>query len=406
MHARAAAHLRDVIGIGPPGAWIAAALAVVLSCGGGTSTHKETAAARRPAAREPKPAAVRELDAGLRALRLGGPEASQRAAEAFERATVADPTMWEAWHDLGVARSRAGDDRLAVAAFGKALELEPGHVPSLLARAESWRRLGKRGEARADYEAAIKLDEDDIATRLRLASLLREGGDTDGSLRAVREVLKRQVEGKELADANVELGLIYLAAGREELAELVLSKAATVDAKNPKVWNALALLALAEGKDQEAFQRLDQATSLDPSFRDARFNKATVLLDAGDYAAARTELLAALKGQEDGADLDALVALGVAERGLGDHAAARRAWERVLAVAPMNADALFNLAVLQQDFLKNESKARELLSRYQAAAPDGHPRRKDAEARMGELGPAPPPPTPAPSSVPPARSAK
>ena len=405
MHSRAAAHLGDARPARPRGAWLAAAVTIVLGCGGSTSTHKGTATARRAVARDPKPAAVRELDAGLRALRLGGPEASQRAAEAFERATVADPTLWEAWHNLGVARARSGDDRLAVTAFGKALELEPQHVPSRLGRAESFRRLGKRTEARADYEAAIKLDDDDIATRLRLASLLREGGDTDGGLHAVREVLKRQVEGKELADANVELGLIYLAAGREELAELVLSKAAAADPKNPKVWNALALLAMAQGKDQEAFQRLDQATDLDPNFRDARFNKATVLLDAGDYAAARTELQAALKGQEDGTDLDALVALGVAERGLGDHAAARRTWERVLAVAPMNADALFNLAVLQQDFLKNETKARELLARYQSAAPDGHPRRKDAESRIGELGPAPTPPTPAPSSIPP-RSGK
>jgi len=33
------------------------------------------------------------------------------AAEAFARAVAADPSMWEAWHDLGVVRARAGDDR-------------------------------------------------------------------------------------------------------------------------------------------------------------------------------------------------------------------------------------------------------------------------------------------------------
>jgi tetratricopeptide (TPR) repeat protein len=395
--------------IGSSGAGLAAALLVVmvLGFGGSTSTHKAAAksspAAARAKQRDVKPAALREIDAGLRALRLGGPEANERAGEAFERAAAADPSLWEAWHNLGVVRAREGDDRRAVTAYGRALDVKKDHVPSLLGRAEAQRRLGRRGEARADYEAALADDPDDAATRLRLASLLREAGDTDGSLRAVREVLRRNATGKVLADANVELGLIYLAAGREELAGLVLSKAATADAKNPRVWNALGLLALKQGKDQEAFQDLDQATNLDPSFRDARFNKATVLLDAGDYKQARAELNAVMKGQEDGADLDALVALGVADRGLGEHAAAKAAWERVLKVAPMHADALYNLALLHMDFVKDEGRAREYFTRYMNAAPDGHPRRKDAESRLSELGgPIPPPvaPTPPPTAAP------
>lgn len=407
----------------PRGVFLAVAGAVILGCGGGASPHKETTpqqtaaaktakgvAAKKPA-REVKPAALREFDAGLRALKLGGPEANERAAESFERAVAADPTMWEAWHDLGVVRARSGDDRKAAAAFGKALEAKPGHIPSLVARAEASRRLGKRGDAKGDYEAALKIDPEDVATRLRLASLQRESGDTDGSVKTVREVLRRNPQGKDLADANVELGLCYLAAGREELAELVLGKAANVDAKNPKVWNALGLLALKQGKDQESFQRFDHATNLDPSFRDARFNKAAVLLDAGDYAQAKSELTAALKGQEDGADLDALVALGVAERGLGEYPRASATWERVLRVAPQNADALYNLAVLNMDFTKDEGKARDYLSRYRSAASDEHPRYKEAQSRMDQLGPspqaaAPPPVAPQPKAPPPKAGGK
>jgi tetratricopeptide (TPR) repeat protein len=380
-----------------------ALVVMVLGCGGSTSTHKgaaSPAAAAKARPREVKPAALREIDAGLRALRLGGPEANERAAEAFERAVAADPTLWEAWHDLGVVRAREGDDRRAVAAYGTALQHKRDHAPSLLARAEAHRRLGRRAEAKADYEAALALDEDDAATRLRLASLLREAGDTEGSLRAVREVLRRSAGAKELADANVELGLIYLAAGREELAGLVLSKAASADAKNPRVWNALGLLALKGGRDQEAFQHLDRATNLDPTFRDARFNKATVLLDAGDYKQAKAELDAALAGKEDAADLDALVALGVADRGLGEHRAARSTWERVLRVAPMHADALYNLGLLHMDFLKEEPKAREYFTKYMAAAADAHPRRKDAESRLADLGGPIPPPAPPPGATP------
>ncbi len=390
------------------GALLAVVASVIVGCGGASKTHKGsegkgTSAATRTS-RQPKAAAVREFDAGLRALRLGGPEANERAAEAFERAVAADASMWEAWHDLGVVRARAGDDRAAVRAFEKAIEGNGAQRASLLARAEANRRLRRHKDARADYEAVLKGEPDDLATRLRLASLLREAGDTKGSLETVREVLRRNPDGKALADANVELGLIYLAAGRVELAELVLSKAATADAKNPRVWNALALLALKEGKDQQAFQRLDHATDLDPSFRDARFNKASVLLDAGDYAQARSELLAALKGQSEGADIDALVALGVADRGLGNLKEAKADWERVLAIVPKHADALYNLAVLEMDFLRDEARARDLLGRYLEAASEDHPRQKEARARMQELGPTstPEPATPAPSAAKPA----
>src|SRR5262245_55051096 len=155
------------------GAVFASLVAVCMGCGGGRSTHTKTtphAAARR----EPAAAALRELDAGLRALRLGGPEAGERAAASFERAVALDATLWEAWHDLGVARAREGDDRRAATAYGRALGLRPKHTPSLLARAEALRRLGRRREARTDYEAALAVEPDDLGTRLRLASLLRE----------------------------------------------------------------------------------------------------------------------------------------------------------------------------------------------------------------------------------------
>jgi tetratricopeptide (TPR) repeat protein len=379
---------------------VAFSLAMLVGCGKHTETYTKPTTTT-PAAAKARPASpgLKDFDAGLRALKLGGPEANERAAEAFGRATSADPSLWEAWYDLGVVRWRLGDDRGAVAAFGKAEALAPGRAEIRVARAEALRRLRKLGDARADYEAALKQEPADNATRLRLASLLREGGDTDGSVKAVREVLRRNPQGRELADANVELGTVYLAAGKMELAELVLSKAAQADPKNPRVWNALGMLALKQGKDQEAFQRLDHATDLDPSFRDARFNKATVLLDAGDYAQARAELVAALKGLDDGGDLDALVALGVAQRGLGKYDDARATWERVLRVAPMHADALYDLAVLAMDFLRDEGQARGYLTRYLAAAPDEHPRQKEAQQRMSELGPAPAPPAP-PTSQP------
>jgi tetratricopeptide (TPR) repeat protein len=340
------------------------------------------AGAKTPKLAAVKREALREFDAALRALRLGGPEADERAIERFQEAVRIDPTLWEGWHDLGVVLSRNGDDRAAHDAFQKALDVNPAHTPTLLARAEAARRLGRAASARKDYEAAIARDEKDAATRLRLASLLRESGDHAGALDAVRDALRYASDAR----AYVELGLIYLAQERMELAELVLSKAAKLDERSPLAWNALALLSLRRGEDQQAFERFDHATSLDPAFRDARFNKAAVLLDAGDFARALPELEAVVA--QDPEDIDARVALGVAQRGLGEYDRAAATWESILKSAPRQPDALYDLAVLEMDFRRSEDPraARDYLARYLQAAPEDHPRRKDAQARVSELG--------------------
>jgi Flp pilus assembly protein TadD len=381
---------------------------------------KETAKKEAPAAAKPAAVAVaaaatakpertpvndkalRAFDGGLRALKLGGSEMNQQAATRFADAVAADDNLWEAWHDLGVVRARLGDDRAAMVAFSKVLEKKSDYTPSRLGRAEAARRLRRWRDAQADYNAILEKEPDELTPRLRFASLLRENGDTDGSLKQVREVLRRNPQGKDLASANIELGMVYLAAGRHELADLVLTKAAQTDPQNPRVWNALAILSLKRGRDQEAFVRLDKATTVDPTFRDARYNKAAVLLDAGDYSGAKSELDVAAKGDDD---LDALVALGVAQRGLGDVDKARNVWERVLKQAPAHPDALYNLGVLHMEFQRDENKARDYLNRFVDAASDDHPRKKDAQARLSQLtpkaAPAPAPAKPAPKPQPP-----
>jgi Tfp pilus assembly protein PilF len=362
---------------------LVALLLVLAACGHGAvyTRGQKARTVTRPKLRPVRQEALRDFDAGLRALKLGGPEADERAAEKFKDAAAKDPTLWEAWHDLGVIAARQGDDAGAVDAFTHALAINPAHTPALLGRAEANRRLHRVSAARADYKEALARDPQDSGTLLRFASMQRETDDLDGAITSVREALR--LKGDD-ARAYVELGLLYLAGGRQELAEFVLTKATELDPKSPQAWNALALLSLAKGDAQEAFERFDVATGLDPSFRDARFNKATVLLNAGDYARATAELEAVVG--LDARDVDAWVALGVAYRGQAKHEKARQAWLTVLKIAPRNADALWNLAVLSQDFLHDDASAKDYLARYvQAAGPD-HPRRKDAEARAKEMG--------------------
>ena len=371
---------------------VALGLAVALTaCGRGSQGAAPQTAVRAPGAkRDPiNPKAAKEFDGAMRAMRVGGPEAAETAKARLKAALEADPSLWEAWHDLGVIAFKEGDDDTAVAAFARALQLKANHTPSLLARAEANRRAGRRKEARGDYEAAIKSTEQDDPNRkdaaARLASLLRDGGEFDDAVEVLRDTVR--VSGTN-AKIYTELGLIYIAQKRLELAQLVLVKAAELDAKDPAVYNAFAVLALRQGKAQEAFERFDQAVSLDPSYIDARFNKAAVLLDAGDYARARTELTTIVEKRPD--DYAAYVALGVAQRGLKDFPEAKKTWDRVIKDAPKRsaprADAMFDVAILATDYMNDPAAGKVALERYLQEAPTSHSKHQAAEEKRKELG--------------------
>lgn len=371
---------------------LALALVAVAACTGSRAvTRIQTGGPKAPkVVLDPvKPEARREFDGAMRAMRLGGPEAPATAKARLKAALDVDPKLWEAWHDLGVLSAADGDDEGAAAAFDKALGVNPGSAPTRVARAEVLRRLGRTKDARADYEQVMRETEADDPLRrdaaARLAALLRDTGAYEDAIDVLRDTLR--VSG---ANARIytELGLIYLAQQREELATLVVKRAIELDEKDPAAYNALALLYLRQGKAQEAFDRFDYATSLDPGYLDARFNKATVLLDAGDYTRARAELDAIVAKRPD--DWGAQAALGVALRGQKDFDAAKKVWQTVVDKAPRRSrargDALWNLAVLKSDFLEDVPGAKADLERFLQDAGTGHPKRTAAEQKRKELG--------------------
>jgi tetratricopeptide (TPR) repeat protein len=370
--------------------WLAPALVVLIACGGGTkhqdtvSTNKHSKEKRDPV----NPAAYKEFEAAMRAIRLGGPEASETARARLRAALKIDKSMWEAWFDLGAIAWKEGDDDEAVDDYTHALDINKGHTASLMARAEAYRRESKKKEARADYEQASKnMEEDDPNKRdtaARLASLLRDAGEYDDAVEVLRDTVRTSGIN---AKIYTELGQIYLAQKRLELAQLVLAKAVQMDAKDPAIYNALAILAARQGKAQESFQLFDQAAALDPNFIDARFNKAAVLLDAGDYARAKAELAAIVEKRPD--DYAALVSLGVAQRGLKAFEEAKKDWDRVVKDAPKKsgprADAMWNLATLKLDFTEDAAGGKADLERYLQEAPSSHARRQDAENKCKEV---------------------
>ena len=363
---------------------------VAPACGGGSKRTTLGAGGKEKKQKRDKvkPAAYKEFEAAMRAFRLGGPEAAETAKTRLKNAVKEDGSLWEAYFDLGTIAWKEGDDDEAITAFTHALDVNRGHTASLMARAEAHRRAGHKKEANDDYRSALKnMEEDDPNrkdTAARLASLLRDTGDYDDAVEVLRDTVRTSGIN---AKIYTELGQIYLAQKRLELAQLVLAKALQMDAKDPTIYNALALLAARQGKAQESFQLFDQAASMDANYIDARFNKAAVLLDAGDYSRAKVELSAIVEKRPD--DHAAQVALGVAQRGLKEFPEAKKTWDRVVKEAgkrsTSRADAMWNLATLKLDFTEDAAGGKADLERYLQEAPSGHARHQDAENKCKEV---------------------
>ena len=370
---------------------IASILLVLLlasGCGhGGSAVH----AVELPPA---DPAAVRAFVEGVRFMRSGNPARMRRARASFERALSIDPNLWEAHYDLGVLDRRAGELAHAIAHFEAARAIQPAAVEPLRGLAESQAASGDVRGAVHLLEQLVRAHPDDAEARVSLAALNRRQGDFDDALTQAREVLIRNPQNRR---ALLEVGRVYRARNRLDVAELVFQKAyaLTTDAdstERAEIRNEQGLVDLARGDTQAAFSRFDEALALDASFAPAHANEASVLLAAGDYEGAKTHYDALLAGDEN--DAAARIGLGICLRGLGHPHQAEREYNRVLEAHPGDVDALFDLGVLEAEFLDRRSRARERFVRFLELAPRDHEKREDAQRYLTEIPAPAPPPTP------------
>ena len=174
----------------------------------------------------------------------------------------------------------------------------------------SFALLGQKEQALAAFERALDLNPRYIEANIHRGILLNELGRGDEAEQAFREAaihgqapvggFSRPVAAR-LANQHAELGEAYAEAG-----------AVT-----------------------EAIDEFRRAVVLGPAFHDLRYRLARLLLEAGRPLEAREELERILTEHED--FLDAMASLGLAHYLAGDASAAREVWSRCQARRPNNA---------------------------------------------------------------------
>lgn len=319
-----------------------------------------------------------KFDAGVVQMEAGATQYDDAIAS-FRAAILVDPTLWEAWLDIGVIELRRARLGEAAKALQKSLDIYAS-PQALDALGAVYLRQGKAERAVALYERALAKEPGSVPMRNALAAALRAAGKLDAA-----EIECRAVLGENAFDpaAYATLAAIMIDRNQLDLAEVLLNKGLARHPEHPLLLTNLGLVALRRGDDQQAMAMFDKASTADPTFVVGKLNKAGLYLGVGDHAKAKTELEAVL-AIEPG-NLEALLGLGIALRISGDLEGARKKWEGVLAIDDEHAGAHFNLGVLDMDHAQRPPTAKKHLERYLQIAGDGAAYAPAAKERLAIL---------------------
>ncbi len=249
-------------------------------------------------------------DASLRLWRLRGYLLQQQedyaaAVIAYERVVAGAPDDFEAWNNLGNARTASGDAAGSVVALEKAAALRPDVAPVRMNLAAALTDAGRRDDALAVLAACARDFPDDEKPLVETYALLKEMDRADEALAALEQAVLLVPHE---VDVLIKLGAERSLAWNMDGAEAAFRRAIALDTANAEAFAALANL-LEHTNQSKAFAPLiadaEQAKLEEGSLnfiralsfrREKRFEKglATLALVPEDVEPARQ---AQLRGQ-------------------------------------------------------------------------------------------------------------
>jgi len=126
-------------------------------------------------------------------FRLAAQYQSQRrraeARQVLQHVTLLAPDNPETYNRLAILEWEAGDREAAVAAIGRAAVLQPGAADYRFNHGEMLREMGRYREARAAFEAALKLVPTDVNALTRLGLSLAQSGAIEEGLGFCRRAI-------------------------------------------------------------------------------------------------------------------------------------------------------------------------------------------------------------------------
>ncbi len=194
----------------------------------------------------------------------------------------------------------------------------------------------------------------DVTPRLTASTFLAHAGllERQGNYPAAAEQYARALElSPDLVMGHNRRGIVLNRLGRHDEATVHFRRAIVLQPRDPQLHNNLGFSLLLQGDLVAAEQELARALELDPTFRRARMNHALVLGKLGRDDDALAEFRLA------GSEADALYNLAVIQADRGRYADAARSLEQALRLHPDFADAREQLRRIARQAALEEAAA-------------------------------------------------
>ena len=208
--------------------------------------------------------------AGLTGIQLDGSvmaSASLRSAtEEYISFLKARPDQWSSQYNLGNYHLQRGEPQLAIAAFGKALQIEPGSVLAMVNSALAHAQLGDMWEAETALQKALAIAPDSAAANFNMGLLQAELKQFPKAEEHLRLAFKTDPQ---MAEAAYNLSLLLFPDRAEESIRWC-KRAIAIQPDKPKYAYTLAYLHYQNNSNTEAAAILSALLERHPNDIDAR----------------------------------------------------------------------------------------------------------------------------------------
>lgn len=252
----------------------------------------------------------------------------------------------------------AGDFKEALLLYDDFLRRFPSHPEGLKLKGKLLADTGEAAEGETLLRHALKLEPDDLSTRLYLAEALSAQDKLDEAINAYEELLRRNPDD---TDLHYPLALLYLE--REEPHSVVSHIEKTL-AVTPLHYDALNTLGIARQQLnllEEAETHFRDAIILSPDRVEAHINLGNLLAERQQFREGVTALNRALEIEPD--HTDALFNLAYLWQMAGERPLAIAGYRYLLNLVPDLVDAMNNLGLV----LEASGEMEEALSWYEKA---------------------------------------
>lgn len=294
---------------------------------------------------------------------------TEEALAAYERAVELDPEMAEAWIGKGYAKIRlafidkdpAGYNE-SLLSFERAIELNRSQAQAWNGKATVLSMMGRYEEAVEAYSDSLEIDPLQPWVLVGKANALWKLGRHDESMTASDEAIDATLETVEKAFVWFERAHLFAEDGDYNGTVEALNRATELAPDDKNFWiNGGVLLSAHLGRYEEALTYIDRALEIDPEYVDAWFSKAQIL---GPSLGRYNESLEACERaiDIDPEDPDTWRLKGLILMNLGRDEEALAAFEEALELDPQNGYAWHLKGSLLQR-LGRESEAEAALAR-------------------------------------------